>query len=408
MPSYLEIQLSRFNDLFSKQHISEYYRKNYSEGLTIRDIADLQELNFTTKKQLQANNTLQFVPKQYQSSIVEYHSTSSTTGKPLIAAYTREDIEIWSELNSRIYEAGGMLKGDKIQIAFNYGLFTGAFGFHYAAMNLELGIIPISSGNTIRQINTIYEQRPKGINLTPSYLFHLTEIMEMEGYNLSKCPLEIAFCGAEPITEEFRRNIENKINIKVLNNYGLTEMMGPGVSFECKFQDGMHINEDYFISEIIDTDTLKPVKDGEYGELVLTSLRPGMPLLRYRTGDICKYIIGNCKCGRQSRRISKIKNRIDDMLIINGVNIYPSAIENTLYKCIQNFNGQFLVEIKEETNIQKPKISIEIKSDLIGKTAEESISRTLKDTIGIHFQVKLVKEKSLPRYEGKSKRIIKN
>ena len=377
-----------------------------------RPTAGLSSLPFTTKADLRVAFPYGHlaVPRD---QVVRLHSSSGTTGNPTVIYHTKEDIETWQDLVARCMYMAGMRKGDVFQNMMGYGLFTGGLGFHYGAEKLGAMTIPIGPGTSKRQIWFLREFRTTAIHILPSYALRLaTHVAEMGLDPRSDLSLRMAFVGAEPHTEETRRRIEDTWGIKVFNSYGLSEMCGPGVAFECPEQGGMHIWEDQFLVEIVDPETGAALPDGECGELVLTTLtRRGTPLLRYRTRDLTRVVPGACPCGRTHRRIDRIRGRSDDMMIINGVNIFPMQVEQTLLR-IPGIGANYLIEIHEEAFMDKLHVSVEMAADSFQGTLSQveglhaRVLGALREEIGVTPVVKLLEAGALPSVDGKAVRVV--
>ncbi len=410
------IQSKRLNDTVQRiYHAIPYYRKKMQEaGLTphdIKSVDDLKKLPFTTKADLRDNYPfgLFTVP---MSEIVRLHASSGTTGKPTVVGYTRKDIQMWSEVVTRSLCMAGVHHHDIVQIAYGYGLFTGGLGIHYGTENLGASVIPISGGNTTKQIQLMEDFGSSVICCTPSYALNIAEVMKEQGVNIKNLKLRVGIFGAEPWTEAMRKEIEDKLGIKAIDIYGLSEIVGPGVSCECEHQCGMHINEDHFLPEIIDPETLEPVAPGEMGELVFTTItKEGMPLIRYRTRDLTRLIEEKCACGRTLVRMVKCKGRSDDMLIIRGVNVFPSQIESVLLQ-MSEVEPHYLLIIEREGTLDTVTLMVEVQeqffSDEVRKLQElrMKITRQLESTLGISVNVKLVEPKTIERTAGKAQRVI--
>lgn len=377
----------------------------------INDIADLQKLPFTTKQDLRDNYPfgLQAAP---QSEIVRIHASTGTTGQPTIVGYTRKDIGVWSECMARCLTAYGVSRSDTFSVAYGYGLFTGGLGAHYGVENLGATVVPASTGNTEKHVRLIRDLGITGIACTPSYALHLAEVMEEMGIDRQQLKLRVGAFGAEPWTESMRQEIETRLGIDAYNIYGLSEIMGPCVSYECHCKQGSHINEDHFFPEIINPDTLEPLPYGQTGELVFTTLtKEGMPLLRYRTRDLCALYDEPCECGRTTLRMGRIKGRSDDMLIIRGINVFPTQIESVILSC-QEFEPHYQLIIDRVDNLDRLKVQIELRNDYftddMGRLAEleQMLVQKLKSVLSIRAKVQLLPSGSLSRCEGKSKRVI--
>ncbi len=395
-------------------HNVEFYRKKMQQlGIEpgdIRGIEDLNRLPFTTKNDLRDNYPfgLFAIP---ESEVVRLHASSGTTGKATVVGYSRRDIEIWQECVARVLAMAGIGKQDKIQVSYGYGLFTGGLGLHYGAENLGATVIPMSSGNTRKQITMMEDFKSTVIACTPSYLLHLTEALEEAG-KLDKIKLKAAILGAEPWTENMRNEIESKLHIKAYDIYGLSEIMGPGVAADCEYHSGLHVYEDHFIPEIINTETLEPVPEGDTGELVITTItKEALPLFRYRTKDLTSITYDKCECGRTLARISRFKGRSDDMLIIRGVNVFPSQVEAALLE-ISETSPHYLLIVDRINNLDVLEVLVEVEerffSDEIRALEDltKKISHILQTALGLAVKVKLVEPKTIERSEGKAKRVI--
>ena len=382
-------------------HNVEFYRKKMQDlGLEpgdIRGIEDIEKLPFTTKTDLRDNYPfgLLAVP---QSQIVRVHASSGTTGKATVVAYTRKDIELWQECVARDLMMCGVGKDDIIQVAYGYGLFTGGLGLHYGAENLGCTTVPMSTGNTKRLVTMMEDFKATAIACTPSYLLHIAEVIEEMGAK-DKLYLKTAICGAEPWTEKMRLQIEEKMGIHAHDIYGLSEVCGPGVACDCEF-------------EIVDRDTLKQVPDGTVGELVFTTLtKEGMPLLRYRTKDLTSIDHSPCECGRTTPRISRFKGRSDDMLIIRGVNVFPSQVETALLE-IAGTTPHYMMIVDRVNNLDTLEVQVEVAEEFFSDEVKEmenltkKISAALQSALLIAVKVKLVEPKSLERFAGKSVHVI--
>ena len=395
-------------------HNVEHYRKKMQQvGLEpgdIRGIEDLPKLPYTTKTDLR--DTYPFglfaVPR---SEIVRIHASSGTTGKATVVGYTRRDIEIWSECVARAISMAGLGKEDVIQIAYGYGLFTGGLGAHYGAEHLGATVVPMSTGNTKKLVTMMEDFGATGIMCTPSYLLHIAETLEEMG-KLGNIKLKAAICGAEPWTEKMRQQIEQKLNIHAHDIYGLSEVMGPGVACDCEFHKGLHVFEDNFLPEIVDPETLQPVADGVTGELVFSTLtKEGIPLIRYRTKDLTSITHEKCECGRTTARISRFKGRSDDMLIIRGVNVFPSQIEAALLE-VGETTPNYLIIVNRVDHQDTLEVRVEVDekyfSDDMASLDQltKKIAFVLKQALGLAVKVKLVEPKTIERSEGKAKRVI--
>ena len=377
---------------------------------SIKTLDDLKRLPFTTKADLRENYPLGFlaVPRE---EVLRYHGSSGTTGKPTMVAYTRKDIETWSHLCARFLTGGGLQPHHTVQIAFGYGLFTGGFGLHYGVERVGAAIIPAASGNTKRQIMLLQDMQPDALVCTPSYALTIADAMKHEGIDLKTLALKFAFFGAEAWTEQMRVSIESDMGIFASNNYGLSEVIGPGVSGECAARDGMHFQEDHFLVECLDPDTLEPVPDGEPGELVITTItKEAMPVIRYRTRDMARLYSEPCVCGRTTKRMSRVIGRSDDMMIIRGVNVYPSQIEEALLQ-VEGVAPHYEIELTRPKTLDIVTVRVEITpdqfSDKLSDMAQlkDGITAAIMQVTGIHTQVDLLPPRSLQRFEGKAVRI---
>ena len=394
----------------------ELYRRRMDEAGVkpgdIKTIEDITKLPFTCKQDLRDTYPYGMfaVP---MSEVVRLHASSGTTGKQIVVGYTKEDLEIWEDICARQLVAAGATKEDKIHISYGYGLFTGGLGIHNGAEMMGATAIPVSSGNTARQITILQDFGSDFLCCTPSYAMYIAETMENEGIDTSRLPLRGGIFGAEPWTEEMRREIERKLNIKAYDIYGLTETMGPGVAYECSEQHGMHVNEDHFIIEIINPETGEHMPDGEQGEIVFSCItKKAFPLLRYRTRDIGVITHEKCSCGRTFVRMSKPMGRTDDMLIIRGVNVFPSQIETVLLNMGYSPNYQIVVD--RVNNLDTIEVLVEMTeeafSDVLTElsTKERALSENIKSLLGVAAKVRLVSPKSIKRSEGKAVRVIDN
>jgi len=394
----------------------ECYRKRMDEAgikpSDIKSIDDITKLPFTYKSDLRDYYPYGLFAKPL-SEIVELHASSGTTGKRIVVGYTKNDLDMWASCAARMLSAIGATKEDIIQISYGYGLFTGGFGLHYGAEKLGLTVIPISSGNTERQIETMIDFKATILACTPSYAMYLAETAEKMGV-VNKLSLKAGIFGAEPWTEEMRQQIEAKLHIKAYDIYGLTEIVGPGVAYECDAQGGMHVNEDHFILERIDPETLEPVTDpNKLGEIVFSTIdREGAPLLRYRTRDLGTINPTPCKCGRTFVRLSKPQGRSDDMLIIRGVNVFPSQIEEVLLKNPEGITANYQIVVDRVNNTDTLDLYVEMNPDLFAddmasiERLQKQLVDKLRNVLGIGAKVTLVNPNSIARSEGKAKRVI--
>ena len=410
------LQLQRLRQAVKRAGALPFYKDKLAqksitpESITSLDI--LKDLPMTTKADLRDNYPLGFmgVPR---TEIARYQGTSGTTGKPTWVAYTKQDVINWSNLCARFLVAGGLRQEHTVQLAFGFGLFTGGFGLHFGIEQVGAAIIPISSGNSDRQLMCMQDLQPDALICTPSYALKLMDIVQEGGVDRSKITLKHAYFGGEPWTESMRTRIEEGLQIRCWNNYGLAEIQGPGVSGECAYRNGMHFQEDQFLFEVIDPQTLERVPDGERGEIVITPIvREGFPLLRYRTRDIgFIYNDGDCPCGRTTRRMSRILGRTDDMLIIRGVNVFPSQIETALLK-MDSVAPHYMIEVSRPKSLDEITVHIEIKPEMFSDSMTEmqsikkEIATVILSVTGLHMNVNLVSPNTLERFEGKSRRVI--
>jgi phenylacetate-CoA ligase len=413
-----QLQLERLESTLNRVYLNvPFYRKQFDAvGFNpddLRSLDDLRKLPFTVKNDLRDNYPygLFAVPLR---EVVRVHASSGTTGMSTVVGYTRNDIKTWSNLVARILTATGVTADDVVQIAFNYGLFTGAFGLHYGAERVGASVIPMSSGNTKRQIKLMQDFKTTALVSTPSYAMLIADTMIEMGINRNALSLKYGLFGAEPWSDAMRREIQDKLKIIATDNYGLSEVMGPGVSGECQERNGLHIAEDHFLVEVVDPDTLVPVKPGEVGELVITTLtKEAFPMIRYRTRDLTRIIEERCPCGRTLRRMARVMGRTDDMLIIRGVNVFPSQIEAVLFE-IEGTEPHYQIVIDRKGALDEATVLVEVSEqiffDQMKKQAElqETIKKRIASELGISADVKLVEKKSLERFEGKAKRVIDN
>ncbi|MBN2322572.1 MAG: phenylacetate--CoA ligase [Spirochaetes bacterium] len=377
----------------------------------VSSIADIKRLPFTTKDDLRDNYPFGMfaVPMDH---VTEIHTSSGTTGKPVIGGYTRGDIDVWSEVMARCLAASGTTEKDVVQNAYGYGLFTGGLGVHYGARRIGATVVPISGGNTKRQIMILQDFKSTILTCTPSYCLYLAEVGEQMGVDFSSLPLKAGNFGAEPWSNNMRKEIERRLSLLALDIYGLTEIIGPGVGNECEYKCGVHICDDHFYPEIIDPETSEVLPYGEVGELVITTLtREATPLLRYRTRDITRLIPGQCECGRTSIRMERIMGRTDDMLIVRGVNVFPSQIEEVLVN-IEGVEPHYQIVLERDGALDELEIHVEMNERLISdeikglEQAERKIRDDIESMLGIKVGVRLVEPKTIARSEGKAKRVI--
>ena len=411
------IQLRRLQALVERVYnLVPFYRQKYdAAGVKpgdIKNLKDLERLPFTTKQDLRDNYPFGMfaVPME---QVVRIHASSGTTGKPTVVGYTNRDIQTWSELIARTLSAAGVGRGDIVHNAYGYGLFTGGLGFHYGIERLGASVIPVSGGNTKRQIMLLQDFGPTVITCTPSFSLHLYDVAKDMGVDFASLKLRVGICGAEPWSEAMRAEIEKKLSIDVLDVYGLSEIMGPGVSIEClEAKSGLHMFEDHFLPEIVDPNSMAPLPYGQTGELVITTLtKEAFPVIRYRTRDISSLHPEPCKCGRTMVRMGRIQGRTDDMLIIRGVNVFPSQIEAVLME-IQGVEPHYQIVVDRSGQMDTLEVKVEVDevtfSDEVRQlqVLEKKIEHNIKDYLGVSAKVRLVEPRSIPRSEGKAQRVI--
>jgi len=412
----LQLLRLRWQVEYSYDHVPFYRSAFDAAGLKpihIQSLSDLAKIPFTVKNDLrdQYPTGLFAVPN---NKIVRYHASSGTTGKPIVVGYTRNDMENWTECCARMAAAAGVTAEDTAQVAFGYGLFTGGFGLHYGLERVGASVIPISSGNSERQLMFMKDLHTTVLVATPSYVLHLTEVMEDMGITKEDLFLRTGMFGGEGHTPEMRRQIESRLNINDTQNYGLTELCGPGLSYECLKHTGMHINEDFFITEIIDPKTGEVLPEGSTGEIVVTTLtKEGIPMLRYRTKDITRIEYGQCSCGRTFARMDLVKGRTDDMMIIRGVNVFPSQVESVLMG-IEEIGQQYQLIVSTEKFMDRMEVQVELLDGSILESysnlerLSNEIRHKIKTVLQIDVKVTLLNPKTLERTAGKSKRVIDN
>jgi len=412
-----ELQLEKLKKLVSYVYENvPFYRKKMDEiGIKpehIKTLEDIKNLPVTTKNDLRDNYPfgLFAVP---MSKVVRIHASSGTTGKPTVVGYTKKDIENWSEMVARIASAGGVSENDIAQIAFGYGLFTGGFGLHYGLEKIGVTVVPASSGNTKRQVQLMQDFGVTVLVCTPSYALHIADVVYEMGLNPKKdLKLKYGLFGAEPWSESIRKEIESRLGIIATDNYGMSELIGPGVSGECLEKCGMHVNEDFFFVEVVDPETGEWVDENEKGELIITPLeKEALPLLRYKTGDLSRVVYEPCRCGRTTARIMKIMGRSDDMLIVRGVNVFPSQIEEVLLE-VEGVAPHYQIIVDRKDNIDYLEIWVEVVDSIFFDEMkklvelENKIVDRLYTLLGLKVKVRLVEPKTIERSQGKAKRII--
>lgn len=417
-----ELQFVRLQETLSRVYNKvDFYKKKFDEReVTIKDIKtlkDVSKLPFTKKQDLRDHYPFGLFAEPLEN-IVRLHGSSGTSGKPTVVGYTKNDIRVWSELIARAIVAAGGKKGDVFHNAYGYGLFTGGLGLHYGAEQLGAAVVPISGGNTDRQILAIQDFKPKGLACTPSYALNIAEKMRGMGLDSRDNSLSYGIFGAEPWSEEMRATLEDILGIKAVDIYGLSEIMGPGVAIECHVaQDGLHIADDHFLVEVIDPETLEPVEDGEDGELVFTTLtKEAFPLIRYRTGDIASINREKCECGRTTTRMSRVKGRTDDMIIIRGVNIFPSEMERVLLQ-IEGVAPHYQIKLVKDGPLDCAELHVEMNDELFTGIngdlehekvfmLERKIKHEIKSTCLVTVKTVIGSPGSIPRSEGKAIRVV--
>jgi len=415
-PDLERLQLERLQATLQRVYhrVPCYQEKFRQAGISpddIRSLGDLARLPFTTKEDLRCNYPYGMfaVPMR---DVVRIHSSSGTTGKPTVVGYSRNDLNTWSELVARFMTAAGVSADDIVHIAFGYGLFTGAFGLHYGAEKVGATVIPISGGNTDRQIMIMEDYRSSVLVCTPSYALTIADRIERQGHSRAASSLRVGLFGAEPWSEEMRREIEQRLGIIATDNYGLSEVMGPGIAGECLERRGMHIFEDHFIAEVIDPDTGEVLPPGTVGELVLTTLtKEAIPVIRYRTRDITRLSYERCSCGRTLARMEKTRGRSDDMLIIKGVNVFPTQIEEVLFQ-VEGCEPHYQLVVDRVDNIDTLEVLVEVNESIFFDEMKKQrafidlVEKRLASTLNVGARVRLVEPASMPRHEGKAQRVI--
>jgi phenylacetate-CoA ligase len=414
-----KLQLAALKNLVETLYSRVPFYRNKMQDLKvtpkdIHSLADIEKLPFTSKDDLRENYPYGLRASAHER-IVEVHMSSGTTGKPVVNEYTIKDIDIWRQAMARTMSAAGCTRDDIVQNCYGYGLFTGGAGAHYGALTIGAEVLPMSSGNTERQLMVLRDFGSTMLTCTPSYALYLAEEAAEAGIDLKTLPISKGCFGAEPWSENMRVEIEERFNMKAYDIYGLTEIIGPGVAFECEAQQGLHVNEDLFYPEIIDPATGKVLPPGEKGELVFTTItREGTPLLRYRTRDITSFITEPCSCGRTTIRMRRLFGRTDDMLIIRGVNVFPSQIEQALIE-IEGTEPQYLIIVNRgESHLDEVELQVEVKKELFTdetrglESLRSRIEHVMKSKLQIGLKVKLVEPKTIERSIGKAKRVIDN
>lgn len=411
-----QLQLERLQATLNRVYKNvTCYRSKFNElGIVPEDVtslADLSKLPFTTKEDLRVNYPYGMFAVPLRE-VVRIHSSSGTTGKPTVVGYTKNDLKTWSNLVARFMTAAGVTHDDVVQIAFGYGMFTGAFGLHYGSETIGAAVIPMSSGNTEKQIMIMQDYKSTALVCTPSYAITIADRIEKLGIDPKTLALKVGLFGGEPWSESMRIEIESRLSISATDNYGLSEIIGPGVAGECQYKNGMHISEDAFIVEIIDPDTCQVLPPGSVGELVLTSIcKEAFPMIRYRTRDITSLEYATCECGRTMARMKKTMGRSDDMLIIKGVNVFPSQIEEVLV-AIEGCKPHYQLIVERKGSLDVLEVCIEVTENIFFDEMKkqraflEMVEKRIDSVLGVGVTVKLVEPNSIPRLEGKAERVI--
>jgi phenylacetate-CoA ligase len=410
-----KLQARRLRELVARVAEVPFYKEALARAKVkpgdIKGPDDIRRLPFTAKEDLRQHYPLGFlaVPR---SQVARFHGSSGTTGKPTFVAYTADDLELWANLCARFLVAGGLRPEHTVQIAFGDGLFTGGFGLHYGVEKVGASVVPAAAGNTPRQLMLMQDLQADVLVCTPSYALNIAEVARQQGIDPRTLPLKFAHFGAEPWTEDMRKQIEAELDLIASNNYGLSEVIGPGVSGECAARNGMHISEDHFLAECVHPDTLEPVARGEQGELVFTTLtKQAMPLIRYRTRDIASLDSSPCPCGRTGARMSWVLGRTDDMLIIRGVNVFPSQIEEALLR-VEGTAPHYLIEVDRPGAMDEVTVHVEVRPESFSdkmsqmQVLRDRIDREIQAVTGIRANVQLVEPQSLERSVGKAKRVV--
>jgi phenylacetate-CoA ligase len=411
-----KLQLVRLQNVLQRvyEHVPLYQKKFDDAGFnpeSLRTLADLKRVPFTVKDDMRSAYPYGMFAAPMRD-IVRVHSSSGTTGQITVVGYTQGDIERWSDLMARTYASGGATSDDVIQVTYGYGLFTGGLGAHYGSERLGALTVPVSGGNTKRQVQILKDFGVTVLACTPSYALLIAETALEMGIDVRDLPLRVGVFGAEPWSESMRKQIEHAMGITAIDIYGLSEVMGPGVASECVHQNGLHVFEDHFIVEIVDEETLEPVPDGEYGEVVFTTItKEGIPVIRYRTRDISRIIPEPCVCGRTFRRIERVTGRSDDMLIIRGVNVFPSQIEQVLGE-IRGVAPHYLVVLGKRGSLDHVQVQVEVAPEFHFDEVRElerlqkRVKAEIESALAVSVEVKLVEPKTIARSEGKAKRVL--
>ena len=399
----LQLELLQTTVNRAYRNVPFYHRKFEQLNLAPEDVLslkDIRKLPFTTKDDLRDGYPYEMFAVPLRE-IVRIHSSSGATAKPIVVGYTRNDLKHWADQTARVMSAAGVTKDDVVQIAFDYGLFTGGFGMHYGAERLGASVIPVSSGNTERQVQIMQDFRSTALVGTPSFALYLAEVMSRIGVSSAGLRLRVGLFGGEPMTERMRSEIESRLGIMATDNYGISAVMGPGIAGECELREGLHVNEDHFLVEVVDSESLQVLGDGEEGELVITTLtKEGLPMIRYRTRDVTTITRGKCKCGRTTARIAPVRKRTDDMIIVRGVNVYPREIESLLYD-IEHVQPRYQIVVGREGGLEHLTLKVELSSGLITDQMhrlielEDAIKRRVHAAVGLTPRVKLVEPRTL-------------
>jgi len=411
-----QFQLERLQSTLNRVYRNVKFYRNRLDGAgvmpgDIHSLEDLEKLPFTTKEDLRDNYPYGMLAVPLRE-VVRIHSSTGTTGKPTVIGYSRNDLDTWSELVARILTAGGVTSEDVVQIAFGYGLFTGGFGLHYGAERIGASVIPISSGNTRKQIMIMEDYRTTALICTPSYAHFISEIIEEHHIELGRLSLKRGLFGSEPWSEKMRTEIEGKLAITATDNYGLSEVMGPGVAGECLEKSGLHLNEDHYLPEIIDPETGRVLPIGEQGELVITTItNEAMPLIRYRTRDLTRLYVDSCACGRTLAKIEKVTGRTDDMIIIKGVNVFPSQVEQVLNQ-FEGITPHYQIVLGRDGALDTMEVHVEVNENLFydemkrQRELVDTVKEALRSALGLGVGVKLVEPKTLERFQSKANRVV--
>ncbi|MGC8862438.1 MAG: phenylacetate--CoA ligase family protein [Armatimonadota bacterium] len=408
-----QLQLERLQATVNRAYrdVPFYHRKFSSLNVVPEDVQSLEDivkLPFTTRDDLRDGYPYEMFAVPLRE-IVRIHSSTGATARPIVVGYTRNDLKHWAEQVARIMSAAGVTRDDVVQIAFDYGLFTGGFGMHYGAERLGASVIPVSLGNTERQVQIMQDFRSTALVSTPSYALYLAEVMKRMGVSPAGLFLRVGLFGAEPMSDWMRSEIEKRLGITATDNYGVSAVMGPGIAGECELKNGLHINEDHFLVEAVDPETLEVLPEGESGELVITTLtKEGLPMVRYRTRDVSSITREPCKCGRTTARMSPVRKRTDDMFIVRGVNVYPSEIESLLYD-IEHVEPRYQIVLEREQGLDYLTLKVELSGQMISDQMqklvelEETIKRRVHAVIGLTPRVRLVEAKTLETVDRSSR-----